>query len=173
MVDDMRFERVYAAHGPAVLRYCAYSLGSRDRAEDVAAEVFARYLERGDRLDDERVEGWLIRVARNLCASQHRSITRDRKLAEAASRQMPSADTWSDPDWWELVREELGEAERLVVYLRAVEDRPFSDIARVTGKGQSAVKMTFYRAAEKLRSRYEREFATLRSAVPGGVGSEQ
>lgn len=172
MVDDARFERVYAAHGPAVLRYCTYSLGSHDRAEDIAAEVFARYIERGAHLDEQRVEGWLIRVARNLCASEHRKAARDRRLAEKIQRQRTQPDAWLDPDWWGAVRDVLNENERLVVYLRAIEDRPFAEVARMIGKREGAVKMTYYRATEKLRRRYARGPAIDPYPAPGGVCSE-
>jgi RNA polymerase sigma-70 factor (ECF subfamily) len=171
MVDDARFERVYVAHGPAVLRYCTYSVGSQQIAEDVAAEVFARYLERGERLDDERVEAWLIRVARNLCASHHRLVARERRLLSRLDPVPDASLAWADRDWWDAVRA-LKEGERLVVYLRAVEDRSFSDIARVTRRGESAVKMTFYRAVEKLRRSYERSDVSAFSSVAGGVTDE-
>lgn len=167
MVDDTRFERAYSTYGPTVLRYCAYSLGSRDLAEDVAAEVFTRYLQHGARLDDARLESWLIRVARNLCASQHRAVARDRRLLAKIPKPPPDPDAWSDPSWWDSTSS-LKEDERLVVYLRAVEDRSFAEIAHITNRGQSAVKMAFYRAAEKLRRHYPRE-ATVPSPALGGV----
>lgn len=172
MVDDARFERVYATHGAVVLRYCAYSMGSRDRAEDVAADVFARYLERGAGLDEERVLGWLIRVARNQCATEHRKDVRERFLTSKVQARPPVIDAWSDPDWWTLLCSELTERERLIVYLRAIEDQPFAEVARITGKRESAVKMAYYRAAEKLRSQYARQPGIDQSLVSGGVCSE-
>lgn len=170
MVDDARFERVYSEHGPAVLRYCAYSLGSRERAEDVAAEVFARFIERGDRVGDEAVEAWLIRVSRNLCISHHRAEARDRRLVERVGHAVPSSDSWSDPDWWTAVKG-LSEAERLAVYLRIVRDLPFSDVARVMRKREGAVKMTFYRAVEKLRVQHAARLGAD-ARLSGGVSYE-
>jgi len=168
MVDDTRFEAVYAAHGPAVLRYCTYSLGSRDAAEDVAAETFARFLERGERIPEEHSEAWLIRVARNLCASHHRSIARGRVLSARAAHAEQTADGWADPDAWRYVRR-LREAERLAVYLRVVEERPFTDVARLLGKSESAAKMTFYRVVERLRLDMTHDGLGRSASLAGGA----
>jgi RNA polymerase sigma-70 factor (ECF subfamily) len=164
MVDDTRFEHVYDAHGPAVLRYCTYSLGSRDAAEDAAAETFARYLEKGERVPTEYTEAWLIRVARNLCASQHRTAARWRRLNADAPVDPAPADGWAAPDAWPYVRR-LDETERLAIYLRVVEERPFAEVARLIGKSEAASKMTFYRAIDRLRRDMHRDGAIAQSTL--------
>lgn len=169
MVDDARFETVYAQHGPAVLRYCTYSVGSRDAAEDLAAETFARFLERGARVPDEAAEAWLIRVARNLCASHHRSIARGRRLLlKAAEEPPPVADGWREPQAWAHVQR-LKEAERLAIYLRVIEERPFSEVAELLGKSESATKMTFYRAVDRLRAELKRDGLDRNAVILGGA----
>jgi len=169
MVDDTTFEEVYDAHAPAVLRYCTYSSGSRQSAEDLAAETFARYLEKGDRVPAEQVEAWLIRVARNLCASHHRSVARSRLLsAKVADTTAVVADGWADADAWAHVRR-LKETERLAVYLRVVEERPFSEVARLLGKSESAAKMTFYRAVERIRAEMRRDGLDRDTRFVGGA----
>jgi RNA polymerase sigma factor (sigma-70 family) len=151
MVDEARFERVYAKYAPVVSRYCAYSTGSRHTAEDLTAETFARFLVRGEPVADDIVERWLLRVARNLCASHHRSAARSRRfLARLAEPEPAIADAWPYPDAWRYVRP-LREAQRLAIYLRVVEDRPFAEVARMLGVSESAAKMTYYRAVERVR----------------------
>jgi RNA polymerase sigma-70 factor (ECF subfamily) len=168
MVQDGRFEEVYAAYGPAVLRYCTYSVGARHTAEDLAAETFARFLERGERVPPERTEAWLIRVARNLCASHHRADRRSRMLLARAAEAEPVADGWRDPDAWRYVRR-LKESERLAVYLRIVEERPFAEVAGLLGKSEGAAKMTFYRAVERLRAEMERDGLGQNASLVGGA----
>lgn len=156
-VEDERFEAAWDAHGPAVLRYCTYSTGSSHEGEDVAAETFARFLAKGDRVAPEHIEAWLIRVARNLCASHHRRTTRRALLQTRLAEHTPvAADGWVRPDSWDYVRR-LSETERLVVYLRIAEVRGFSDIAALVGKSESATKMTFYRAIDRLRHVMQRD----------------
>jgi RNA polymerase sigma-70 factor (ECF subfamily) len=168
-VDDDRFGSAWSAHGPAVLRYCTYSTGSSQEGEDVAAETFIRFLAKGDRVPAERVEAWLIRVARNLCASHHREAKRRNRLGSRLAEQ-PAAGTgeWVRPDSWEYVRR-LKETERLAVYLRVAEDRSFADVARLLGKSEAAAKMTFYRAVDRLRAEMERDSAGPATTLVGGA----
>lgn len=168
-MDDARFESVWNAHGSAVVRYCTYSTGSCEAGEDVAAETFARFLAKGERVPVDREEPWLIRVARNLCASYHRDAKR-RRLLEARLAENPEteSDTWQRPDSWEYVRQ-LKENERLVIYLRVAEDRSFAEIAGLLGKSESAAKMTFYRAIDRLRQRMERDGVAEKASLRGGA----
>jgi len=169
MAETARFEEVYSAHAPSVLRYCAYSTGSRHVAEDVAAETFARYLEKGARVPAEKTEAWLIHVARNLCASHHRSVVRGRLLTARVAETTPvSRDAWTDPGAWEYVAR-LKENERLAIYLRIVEERSFADVARIIGKSESATKMTFYRAVDRLRADMLHDGFDRAESVVGGA----
>lgn len=154
-MDHTRFETLYRTHGPSVIRYCAFSAGSWQDGEDIAAEVFARLLTKGSRLSESAIAPWLFTVARNLCASQHRSAARRARVARAlADTPLPSAPAWSDPELWSYVAT-LKERARLIVYLHTVEERPFPEIARLTGMSTSAVKMTHYRALERIRRSME------------------
>ena len=170
MVDSAVFEAAYAAHGASVLRYATYSAGSRQAAEDIAAEAWARYLEKGARIPAGRVEAWLIRVTRNLCASHHRATARGRALEARFTRAADThaADGWTQPEVWPCVRM-LTEAERLAIYLRVVEERSFSDVARAMGKSEGATKMTFYRALERLRLAMSPAPASHELAAVGGT----
>lgn len=168
-MDDDRFESVWSAHGPAVLRYCTYSMGSSQEGEDVAAETFARFLVRGDHVAPEYAEAWLIRVARNLCASRYRAVRRQGALeSRIAEETAVDTDGWTRPDSWEYVRL-LNEAQRLIIYLRVAEDRSFADIARIVGKSESATKMAFYRAIDRLRRDMQRDGAGSDSTLVGGA----
>ena len=146
-----RFERLYREHGRSVVRYCTFSTGAWQDGEDIAAEVFARLLTMGSRLPDDRIAPWLFTVARNLCVSHHRARLRaDRLHRDMAGSPDARAPAWSDPIVWSYVAV-LKEEARLVIYLRTVEERPFSHIARLTGRSDSAVKMTHYRALQHIR----------------------
>lgn len=168
-MEDERFESAWSAYGPAVLRYCTYSTGSSDAGEDIAAETFARFLAKGDRVPAEHTEAWLIRVARNLCVTHHRSLRRRGALeTRLGSVYAERADGWHERGTWEYVRR-LSEASRLVIYLRVAEDRPFAEIARLTGRSESAAKMTFYRAIERLREQMASDDAHADDIIVGGV----
>jgi RNA polymerase sigma-70 factor (ECF subfamily) len=168
MVDADRFERVWTACAAEIFRYCEFSCGSRHAAEDLAAETFARFLSRGEHVDEDGVEAWLFTVARNLCVSFHRASARDiartRRFADTLPKETGG---WVDRDVWSLVAR-LSERERLVIYLHTVEQREFQEVAAVLGKSQSAVKMTYYRAMERLR----RDLARSESVQRRDLGRE-
>ncbi len=170
-MDAERFEELWDQHNRSVFRYCAFSLGSREDAEDAAAETFSRLIRSGDRVRPDRLEAWIFTVARNLCASQHRMRNRSSgllgKLSAQGQRLAPDpAEKWQEPEIWHELRC-LNERARLVVYLRVAEDRPFADIGRATGTSQSAAKMTYYRAIDKLRHTM---LADGSSNVPVSIG---
>jgi RNA polymerase sigma factor (sigma-70 family) len=168
-VDDDRFESVWSKHGPAVLRYCTYSTGSPQEGEDIAADTFIRFLAKGDRVAPEHTEAWLIRVARNLCATHHRTAKRRRRLESHLAQGLTAEIAgWSRPDVWEYARR-LKEADRLAIYLRVAEDRSFADMARLLRRTEGSAKMTFYRAIDRLRREIERDGAGQYATPTGGA----
>ena len=71
---------LYERHAEDVLRYCVRLLGNRVQAEDICQEVFLRAHTHNGTLDSDRIVGWLMRVARNLCLNRIRRVkTRNEK----------------------------------------------------------------------------------------------
>ena len=90
-------------------------------------------------------------------------------LQSRLAEQVPAEPgRWAQPDSWEYVRR-LSEAERLTIYLRIVEVRSFADIARLVGKSESAAKMTFYRAIDRLRRDMQRDGVGPDTTLVGGA----
>jgi RNA polymerase sigma-70 factor (ECF subfamily) len=168
-VDDKRFEDAWRAHGGSILRYCRFAAGSPETGEDIAAETFARFLQRGDRVEDDKIEAWLFTVARNLVRSHQRSASRWLSLLPQLGRAVQGA-THSEytTDLAELL-EPLGPTQRLAVYLRVIEDRPFAQVARITRQSEAAAKKTVYRALAQLRGAEQFSWIT---AHRGGVEHE-
>lgn len=160
MVDDERFERVWRTHGASLLRYCRFAVASPEIGEDLAAETFAAFLQKGDRVADEHVEAWLFTVARNACRSHHRRSTRwDLLLPQLMQPSEAATGARTHTDVIALL-EPLTSDERLAVYLRIVEERPFAEVAKVLRKSRDATKKIVYRALRRLR-------CTLEPATPG------
>ena len=167
-MEQERIERLFQEHGASLVRYCAFSAGSWQDGEDVAADVFSRLIARGDAIPDQRVAAWLFAVAKNQCVSHHRATARrnalHHQLAESTQAKDPA---WVDPSMWQYLRK-LKEDARLVIYLHAVEERPFTQIAELLGKSPSAVKMTHYRALRHVRRAMEADgFASAASLLGG------
>jgi RNA polymerase sigma factor (sigma-70 family) len=169
-VDEQSFESAWRTHGASLLRYCRFAVGSPDAGEDIAAETFARFLQRGDAVAGDKVEAWLFTVAHNLTRTQQRKSSRWLSLLP---RLQHSAVTSNDAEYATGLVEllaPLSPEQRLTVYLRVIEDRPFAEVARITGKSEAAAKKIVCRALAQLRSieLRDRQIDTHR----GGVENE-
>lgn len=159
MVDDDRFEAVWAAHGAHISRFCAFSAGSKEAGQDLAAETFAKFLTHGGSVTEDRTEAWLFTVARNLCTSHHRSAGRERRLKETLAEDAGHGPGFvegpgsSVPDpALAAALQSLGDAERLAVYLRVVEERPYSEVARSLERSEGATRMLVLRSLRRLKT---------------------
>ena len=59
------FDDVYRRHLPVVLRTAARVVGRRDVAEEITADAFLELYRQFDRIDVDRLPGWLLTVVRN------------------------------------------------------------------------------------------------------------
>lgn len=152
LTNGERFERVWRKYGASIVRYCQFTSGSPGDGEDLAADTFVRFLQKGAQIPDERVEAWLFTVAHNLCMSYHR---RQKRWA-AALPLIAALTRWTeqpaDGQDLPLMLGGLDELGRLAVYLRVVEDRPYADVARVLGTSEEAARKRVSRALARLRS---------------------
>ncbi len=79
VVEERRFERVYADHFEAVLRYCLRRT-SREDALDAAVETFTVAWRRKEAVPWETPLPWLYGVAHKVLANQRRSWGRQRRV---------------------------------------------------------------------------------------------
>jgi RNA polymerase sigma-70 factor (ECF subfamily) len=159
--EQADFESLFRAHYSEIVRYLTGRLGSRDRADDLAAEVFLEAFRRVPRLRwrGKPVLAWLYRVAANMAADELKRARREVPRPEVEPVQ-------SAPDQVETLaeREALSRALRslppdyqLVVHLRLVEGYPFADVSRMTGRSVGACQMQLLRAGRLLRAALEEE----------------
>ena len=136
------------AYAPAIYRLAYARTGSRADAEDIMQEVFVRLLRaRPDFADREHARAWLLRVAAN-CAN-------DWFRAPWRRREGPLTDSLPAPE-----HEDGGVVEavlalpakyRTAVHLYYYEELSVAEIAKITGKSESAVKSRLFLARAMLR----------------------
>jgi RNA polymerase sigma-70 factor (ECF subfamily) len=148
------------------LRRTAYRM-VRDghEAEDIAQEVILAAFRNVHRLrDPARLEGWLLRIARNLATTRRRRIGRirpDQRLSgaepdEVAERDSPWADlrsTEPGPDAVLAVRyawDDIPDAWRHAFRARFEQGRTFHDIAAEQGVSVACVKTRLTRVRKRL-----------------------
>jgi RNA polymerase sigma-70 factor (ECF subfamily) len=78
------FDDVYRRHLPAVLRAAARIVGRRDVAEEITADAFVELYRQFDRIELDRLPGWLLTVVRNRGIDYWRKQQTERLLSQAA-----------------------------------------------------------------------------------------
>lgn len=168
-------ERWYLLNRDRLMRRCVKLVSSRQVAEDIVQETFARAIAAGMHRNP-RSWSWLRTVARNLCIDHMRR--RKRYLGFAAA---PGADRDLDADaalervvdvvdsipGREALSQALGglrERERGVLWLRDAEGWAYDDIADLEGITPRAAKNRAFRARDRVR-------ACVAAAVARTLGS--
>ena len=166
--DEQAFARLYDAYVEAIYRFIYVKISSKDRAEELASEVFLRFwqaLQTGEEV--RHVRGLLYRIARNLVIDEYRR----RHAAAGQAVTLSEADPSSDD---EALLSDAGQASRAieaqadvalllgqiaqlkddyqdVLTLRLIEDLPFQDIAIALGKESGTVRVLYHRALKALQ----------------------
>ncbi|HEX6845244.1 MAG TPA: RNA polymerase sigma factor [Actinomycetota bacterium] len=149
------FERFFEAHRGTVLRLLTVAVGPQE-ADDVAQETFLAALRAYPRVrDDGRLDRWILTIASNKAIDHHRGSGRRAAPVEVVPEGRegavaPPADP--DEELWGAVRA-LPPKQRVAVVLRHVLDRPYEEIAAITGVSQEAARANVSAAVRKLRER--------------------
>ena len=154
--DHEAFADIVTRHESMVFSLAYHFFHDRDRAEEVAQDVFLQlYRNLGAIESDAHLLFWLRQVATRRCIDQiRRSRLKAVSLEEIEEVQEKAADT--DPLLDRKLRRlvsELPEAQRTVVTLRYQEDLDPSEICRIIGLPVNTVKSHLHRALQSLRKR--------------------
>jgi RNA polymerase sigma-70 factor (ECF subfamily) len=150
------FEELFERHYRDVFRYAMVLTNSREDAEDVAAETFARAWKAfGERREPHGPPlPWLLTIARNIATDWWR------RLSRRATQILPRQD--SDPRdrvesllWLESLVQALPPRQREVIALRYHQDLSDREIGRVMGLSASGVRSLVARAIQTLRQHPE------------------
>lgn len=150
-VHDRYYQRVY--------RYLLVRCGDAPLAEDLAGEVFVRFMEalrRAGRAPDS-LRGWLFGVAAHVWTDQQRRQFRHQRLAPRVD-SLPAAEPEPEraAEEGDLAGRLLGAMadltaeQREVLALRFQAEWPIRDVARSMGKSEGAVKQLQARAVAAL-----------------------
>ena len=136
------------AYAPAIYRLAYARTGSRADAEDIMQEVFVRLLRaEPDFADRAHARAWLLRVAANCANDWFRAPWRRREGPLSESLPAPEHE---DGGVVEAVLA-LPAKYRTAVHLYYYEELSVAEIAKITGKSESAVKSRLFRARAMLR----------------------
>jgi len=160
------FEEVYRTHVQRVHAFCLSQVRHAADAEDLTAEVFASALAAWDRDGPtlDRVQAWLIGIARNAAVDHYRRGRRRAVLAAVLGRHV-DRQRLPDVESGVVVRDELARVlvqldqlrprERLLIGLRVAADLSYAEIGDITQLSEHAATVATRRALARLRQRCE------------------
>ncbi|WP_159884542.1 RNA polymerase sigma factor [Paenibacillus puerhi] len=157
------FEGIVRNFQRKIYTFCYFMLGNRQEAEDAAQEVFlkayrnlARYRHEGDDL----FLAWLYKIASNHCSTL---LQRKKRwyllmpLFKNDHNEKSAEQTFSDQAYIPLhLLEGLTTAEKEMIALRVIEDRPFEEISAILGISSATVRKRFERLRVKLKRNKDR-----------------
>lgn len=160
--DSSAFRFLVARYRLRFGRFAVHMLGNRDDAEEALQDAFFRaYRALARCRDPERFDAWLFRIVANRCRTAGgRRRRRDLVLVQdPAALEDMACELPDEPgdraEAASMAVSRLDPATREAFLLKYVEELSFSEMARLTGVGVSALKMRVRRAAERLRSELE------------------
>lgn len=166
------FEELVVRYQGRLIRVLENIVRSRDRAEELAQDVFLRiYRARKNYAPNAKFSTWLYTIAHNVASNALRSMSRRREvnvtveqsgvvsikpledMARAPSGLMPTRQL-DKAEMAEVVRlaiDSLNERQRMALLLSKFEQMSYADIAQTMELSIQAVKSLLSRARENLR----------------------
>jgi RNA polymerase sigma-70 factor (ECF subfamily) len=158
--DQRAFADLVSRYHAVCWRYACRMLGDRDDAQDVLQTTFMRvYDGLGRYREDNRFQAWLFRVLINECRMAARSRNRrGKRFIRDPSALMAAAAPASDAapsDGLGAALNRIDSKLREAVLLKYGEGLGYTEMAELTGVGESALKMRVKRGLEAVRSLME------------------
>jgi RNA polymerase sigma-70 factor (ECF subfamily) len=160
-MDSSSFRALYERHAGDVQRFALYLCGERARAEDLAAEAFARAWTGSGEIRTGTVKGFLFAIVRNLVRESARKGGREVEMGEAIADRKPGPEASADGRF-ELravlaALQKLPETDRAALLMRAQDGMSHEEIAAALGLSVAAVRVRIHRARLELTTRKIRE----------------
>src|SRR5438270_2418539 len=155
--DVEAYSRLVDRHYDRCARIAVRILGNREDAEEALQDAFLRaFRALGDYEDRERFTAWLARILVNQCRTMlARTRRREAVFLDVDLEQLDhtAADGRPDDPWPELddALATLPDEQREALVLKYADDLTYEEMARITGSGESALKMRIQRAFTRLR----------------------
>lgn len=145
----MTVEELVKEYSNMLFKICLVMVGNEWDAQDVLQDVFCRYIERAPIFYDKNHEkAWMIKVTINRCRDVHRfSLRHPQTSLEEVSAycELPEQSEVLAA----LVR--LPESLKSVIYLHYIEGYKITEIMKILGISQSAVKKRLQRGRDLLK----------------------
>ena len=156
--DVEAFARLVDRHYDRCARVAVRIVGNREDAEEALQDAFLRAFNAlGDYEERERFSAWLTRIVVNQCRTVlARARRREAVFVDVDPRELDlTASPVTDGDVWPELDQALAllpRDQREAIVLRYSDDLTYEEMSRITGAGESALKMRVQRAFARLRA---------------------
>lgn len=148
------FGELYQRYARDVYRFSFYLSGNPVLAQDITSETFVLCLTSSEPIRVETVKGYLFTIARNVYLKEWRKNARradlDDSIPDATINIELAAESKERLHAVLKSLQELPEADRSALLMRADDNMSYQQIASVLGLSLSAVKVKIHRARLKL-----------------------
>ena len=160
--DRDAFMTIVATYQRKVFSLAYSVLRDREDALDIVQETFLRFYRKADLYKEgHSFQGWLLRIAKNLCVDHYRKNTRRRRELESSKSfdelQVPAS---PDPtvsgagemrDATARCIDRLAGRQRLVFVLRHIDELQFNEISEAMNISLGTAKSLHFKAVRNLR----------------------
>lgn len=156
--DTEALGQIHDAYYAPLFRYIAFRVGDPHSAEDLASEVFTRFLSalRSRKPPQSTLRGWLFGVAAHVVSDHHRRSYRapsaplDDELASPEAGPDELAEGRATRDDLRRAVATLTDEQQSVLALRFGQELPIQTVADTLGKTEGAIKQLQARAIAAL-----------------------
>ncbi|RLB57283.1 MAG: hypothetical protein DRJ42_00870 [Deltaproteobacteria bacterium] len=165
--DHAAFRVLFDRYAPMLLRMARRRLSSEEEAREVVQQTFFQLNRaRNDFRQGAKLRPWVVTIAMNLVREHYRKRGRRKEASlEAAIHTVgvEQTDTLEEQERAQQLRTalaQLPESQRTVIELHWLQEMPFSEVAKVVGAKEGAVRVRAHRAYKKLKELLEKELET-------------
>jgi RNA polymerase sigma-70 factor, ECF subfamily len=150
------YQQAIDQHRHRIFSFACYSLRVREDAEDVTQDVFIKLWQHWEKVDQQKLGAWLMRVAHNAVIDQQRKKRPwQAKIDHYAEVDEQAAEVNDDQDIFKRQLQHairsLEDPFRSIVIMRDIQGLSYEDIQGSLGLSASQVKVYLHRARRKLR----------------------
>lgn len=164
----MKSESAFKTYIERLYKYTYFRLNSREDAEDIVSESFAKFIENEPQIKDPK--SWLFRTARNLIIDKYRKNSSKFEEKEKEYLEIPDE---AEPFEKELITKEiiieirelvkiLDDTTQEIIILKIWEDMKFEEIAELININLNTVKFKYYEGLKKMKAQLEKDDKKIR-----------
>ena len=158
--DAEAFGALVARYYDACWRFAYHMLGERADAEDVVQDSFLRAYLAIHRYDErDQFRGWLFRILTNQCRNaitargrRTRRFVQDDAAIQSAATPIIGLQLGVEDAVLARAMAQLDPLQREALLLKYAEGLEYTEMSKMTGVGESALKMRVKRGSERLRA---------------------